>query len=183
MIKAILTLILLFSFDNILVIFFPIQPVFGNYTLIPYLLLIGICVSVFYDESNYTLWLALAFGLIYDMYATNLLGLYVVMFPIIVLLIKKYVVPITPINFVSIFYVSTISILTVETIVYFLVMIIIPARNLSMIGTIEFVQYRLIITLIFNLLLLIIIYLPLTKFLKPKHAKKVKTIMMDNTSA
>lgn len=181
MIKTILTLIVLFSFDNILVIFFPIQPVFGNYILIPYLLLIGICVSVFYDESNYTLWTALAFGLIYDIYVANLLGLYVVMFPIIVLLIKKYVVSITPINFISISYISVVSILAVETIVYFLVMMIIPTRSLSFIGMMDFIQHRLVITLIFNLLLLVIVYVPLIRFLKPKHTKKVKTIMMDNT--
>jgi len=182
MIKAILTLFILFSLDNLLVIFFPIQPIFGHYILVPYLLLIGVCISVFYDEGNYMPWLAFAFGLIYDMYAANLLGLYAVMFPIIVLLIKKYVVPITPVNFVSIFYISMISILTVETIVYLLVMIIIPTRTLNFSGTINFVQYRLIITLIFNLLLLILFYLPLTKFLKPKYERKAKTIMMDNTS-
>jgi len=183
MIKAILTFIFLFSLDNLLVIFLPIQPIFGNYILIPYLLLIGMCVAVFYDEDNYTPWLALIFGLIYDVYATNLLGIYIIMFPILVLLIKKHVVPITPINFVSIFYVSIVSILVVEVVVYLLVMMIIPTRNLSLFGMMEFVQYRLVITLIFNLLLLIITYLPLIKFLKPRHEKKVKTVMIDNTSA
>lgn len=183
MIKAILTLVVLFSLDNIIVIFFPIQPIFGQYILIPYLLLIGICLSVFYDEGNYSPWLAFVFGFIYDIYAANLIGLYAVMFPIIVLLIKKHIVPVTPVNFVSIFYISMVSILTVETIVFVLVMIIMPTRSLNILSMIDFIQHRLIITLIFNLFLLILFYLPLTKFLKPKHEKKIKTIMMDNTSA
>ncbi|MCL1990298.1 MAG: rod shape-determining protein MreD [Defluviitaleaceae bacterium] len=181
--KAMTTFIILFSIDNVLVIFFPIQPVFGNYHIVPYLLLISIVVSVFYDEKNHAPWLALIFGLIYDTYSTNLLGIYAVLFPSLVILMKKYVVPVTPINFVSIFYVSTVSILAAEVIIYLLVMLIIPARALSITSTIDFIQHRLMITLMFNMSLLAVIYLPLVKFLKPKHEKKVKTIMMDNTAA
>jgi len=178
-IKAILTFIILFTIDNIIVIFFPIQPLFGNYNVVPYVLLIGVCLYSFYDEKNQAPWLALALGLVYDMYATNLLGLYATMFPIIVILIKKKIVPITPVNFVSIFYVSTVAILVVETIIYIFVRVI-TVRSMSVFG---FIQYRLVITLIFNTILLAIVYLPLVKILKPKEEKKVKTIMRDNTSA
>jgi len=179
MIKALITFIILFTIDNLIVIFFPIQPLFGNYSVVPYVLLIGVCLYSFYDEKNQGPWLALAFGLVYDMYGANLLGLYATMFPIIVILIKKNIVPITPVNFVSIFYVSTVAILTVETIIYVFVMTI-TTRSLSIFG---FIQYRLIITMIFNTILLAIVYLPLVKILKPKEEKKVKTIMRDNTSA
>ena len=179
MIKAIIIFIILFTMDNLMVLFFPIQPIFGNYSVVPYLLLIGVCLYVFYDEKNYAPWLAFVFGLVYDMYGTNLLGMYATMFPIIVILIKKNIVPITPVNFVSIFYVSTVAILAVETIIYILVMMI-TTRSMSIFA---FVQYRLVITLIFNIILLGIVYLPLVKILKSKEEKRVKTIMMDNTSA
>ena len=179
MIKAIIIFIILFTMDNLMVVFFPIQPILGNYIVVPYLLLIGVCLYAFYDEKNHAPPLALAFGLIYDMYGTNLLGLYATMFPVIVILIKNKVVPITPVNFVSIFYVSIVAILSVETIIYILV-IIITARSMSIFG---FIQHRLIITLVFNTLLLAIVYFPLVKILKPKVEKKVKTIMMDNTRA
>ena len=179
MIKAILVFITLFSLDNLMVIFFEIQPLFGDYLVIPYFLLMGICLQVFYDEKDYAPWLAFVFGLIYDMYGANLLGMYATMFPIIVLLIKKNIVPNTPVNFVSIFYVSTVAILTVETIVYILVMMI-TTRSMSIVS---FIQHRLIITLVFNTILLAIVYLPLVKILKPREEKKIKTIMMDNTSA
>jgi len=190
MIKAIITFIILFTIDNLIVIFFPIQPLFGNYSVTPHVLLIGVCLYSFYDEKNQAPWLALAFGLVYDMYSANLLGLYATMFPIIVILIKKHIVPTTPVNFVSIFYVSAVAILAVETIIYIFVIavemimyifaMVITTRALSIFG---FIQYRLIITLIFNTLLLAIVYLPLVKILKPKEEKKVKTIMRDNTSA
>ena len=166
MIKAIIIFIILFTIDNLMVVFFPIQPIFGNYIVVPYLLLIGICLSAFYDKKNYASWLAFVFGLIYDIYGTNLLGLYSTMFLIIVILIKK-IVPITPVNFVSIFYVSTVAILAVETIIYFLVMII-TTRTMSIFG---FIQYRLVITLIFNIILLAIVYVPLVKILKTKEEK------------
>jgi len=170
MIKAIITFIILFTVDNLIVIFFPIQPIFGNYRVVPYLLLIGICLYAFYDKKNYATWLALAFGLIYDIYAVNLLGLYATIFPIIVILIKKYIVEITPVNFVSIFYVTTVAILMVETIVYILVVII----TRQTVTVFEFIQYRLIITLIFNIALLAMVYLPLVKILQPKPEKKSK---------
>lgn len=181
MIKAIIALIFLFTIDNIIVIFFPVQSIFVDYTIVPYMLLAGMCIAVFYDEKNYTTWLAVIFGLIYDVYGSNLIGIYTVIFPIIILLMKKYIVPVTPVNFVSIFYAMTVSILAVEIVIYFLVMIIIPTRSLSLHGHINFIQYRLILTLIFNMCLLAVSYWPLVKFLKPKHEKKLKTIMMDNT--
>jgi len=179
MIKAIIIFIFLFTMDNLMVVFFPIQPIFGDYRVVPYLLLIGVCLYAFYDEKNHAPWLAFVFGLIYDMYGTNLLGMYATMFPIIVILIKKNIVPITPVNFVSIFYVSIVAILTVEMIIYLLVRVI-TTRSMSILG---FIQYRLTITLIFNTILLAILYLPLVKIFKPKVEKKVKTIMMDNTRA
>lgn len=178
MMKAIITFTILFTIDNLMVVFLPIQPIFGNYNVVPYLLLIGICLYVFYDEKNHAPWLAFIFGLIYDMYGTNLLGLYVTMFPIIVMIIKKHIVPITPVNFISIFYISAVAILFVETIIYIFVMII-TTQTMSIFA---FIQYRLIITLIFNTILLAIMYLPLVKILSQKE-KKVKTIMTDNTSA
>ena len=179
MIKAIIIFTILFTVDNIMVVFFPIRPLFGNYHVVPYLLLIGVCLYPFYDEKNHAPPLAFAFGLIYDMYGTNVLGVYATMFPIIVILIKKNVVPITPVNFVSIFYISMVAILSVETVIYFLVMVI-TARSMSIFG---FIQHRLIITLIFNTLLLAIVYFPLVRIFKSKEEKKVKTIMMDNTRA
>lgn len=179
MIKAIIVFIVLFTLDNLMVLFFPIQPIFGDYNVIPYALLIGVCLSAFYDEKNYSPWIAFVFGLVYDMYGTNLLGLYATLFPIIVILIKRNLVPITPVNFVSIFYVSTVAIASVESIIYILVRVI-TSRSMSVFA---FVQYRLIITLIFNILLLAILYIPLVKILRSKEEKGVKTIMMDNTSA
>jgi len=179
MIKAVIVFIILFTMDNLMVLFLPIRPVFGDYNVVPYSLLIGVCMYTFYGKKNHALWLAFVFGLFYDMYGTNLLGLYATMFPIIVFLIKKHLVPITPVNFVSIFYVTTIAILAIETIIYLLVWVITP-RSMSLFG---FVQHRLIITLIFNILLLAILYLPLIIILRSKEEKGVKTIMMDNTSA
>lgn len=174
-----LVFITLFSLDNLIVIFFRIQPLFGSYLVVPYLLLMGICLQVFYDEKNHAPWLAFGFGLVYDMYGANLLGIYATLFPMIVILIKKNIVPITPVNFVSIFYVSTVAILIVETLLYILVTTI-TTRSMSIFS---FIQHRLIIILVFNTILLAIVYLPLVKILKPRAEKKVKTIMMDNTSA
>ena len=181
MIKTILIFVLLFTIDNLLGIIFPLRSLFsGSYTAIPYLTLIGFCIHAFYDEDNRLPWIAFAFGLIYDMYAANLLGLYATMFPLIVIIIKKYIVTITPINFISLFYIVTVTILAVETIIYLFVVIITPRTTSPW----AFIQYRLVVTIVFNTILLAIIYPLLNRILKPKtRKKKVKNIMKGNTHA
>jgi len=167
MIKALITFIILFTVDNLMVIFLPIRPVFGDYQVVPYLLLIGICLATFFDEKNHVPLLAVIFGLIYDMYATNLLGLYGVMFLVVVNVVKNKLVPVTPVNFVSIFYIVIVAIFTIEIIVYTFVTVI----TNQAVAIWAFVQYRLIITLIFNTVLLVLSYLPLLKILKPRPEK------------
>jgi len=170
MFKAIILFLLLFTLDNIIVIIFPIQPLFGSFIIVPYLVLIGLCFYVFYDEKNYAPWLAFAFGLVYDMYGANLLGIYSTLFPIIVIVIKKFIVPVTPVNFVSMFYIITIEILIVEIVLFSLVRLI---TNRTM-PIFTFVQYRLITTLVFNSIILLFLYGPLIKIFKLQLGKKSK---------
>jgi len=170
MVIAAIFLTLLFTIDNLLIIFFPLHRVFGEYQLIPYLLLMGICVYTFFAQKNHAIYLALIFGLIYDIYSANVLGLYITIFPLIALFIKKYLVEVTPINFISIFYVTSVAILIVELVVYLFV-IIITSQTMSIFA---FIQSRLLFTLLFNTLLLAIFYLPMVKTLQFKTEKKSK---------
>lgn len=181
MIKTILIFILLFTLDNLLGILLPLRSLFGGgYTAVPYLTLIGFCIHTFFDEENHLLWVAFAFGLVYDMFGANLLGLYAALFPLIVFMIKKYIVTVTPINFISLFYIVTVIILAVETIIYLLVIIITPRTTTPW----AFIQYRLVVTIVFNTVSLAIIYPLMIRILKPKKRnKKVKNIMKGNTHA
>ena len=171
MIKSILIFIFLFTIDNLIGIIFPVRTIFGSYIIVPYLTLIGFCIHAFYDEDNRLPIIAIAFGLVYDMFGANLLGLYTAIFVIIVLLVKKYIVTITPINFISLFYIVTVAILAVETIIYLFVVIVTP-RTMSILA---FIQYRLVITIIFNTVALAVLYPILNKLLELKKRKLKKS--------
>lgn len=162
MIKKMLIFLVLFTLDNLLVIFIPVQPVFGQYVIAPYVLLTGICLSCFFDEKGHVPVLSFVFGLIYDVYGANLIGLYATLFPVLTVVIKRYVVPNTPVNFISIFYVSAVAILIVETAIYTMVNVVIGSE-LTLIG---FVQYRLMITVVFNFMLLGLLYTSLVRWFK-----------------
>jgi len=181
MIKTILIFVLLFTLDNLLGINFPLRSLFGgDYSAVPHLTLIGFCIHAFYDEDNRLPWVAFAFGLVYDTFAANVIGLYASMFPIMVLIIKKYIVTVTPVNLISLFYIVAVAILTVETIIYLFVVIITPVSTTPW----AFIQYQLVITIVFNTILLAVIYPVLRRILKPKTRKKrVKSIMKGNTHA
>lgn len=178
--KVTLIFITLFSLDNLIGIFLP-RTLFGVYVMVPYTLLIAVCLYAFYDDDGHLPLLAFAFGFIVDTYHANLIGLYAVLFPLMVLLIKKYIVPVTPLNFVSIFYMSVSAIMVTEILVFALVRLV-TSETMTLL---RFVQHRLIITLVFNVLLLALIYWPLVKLFQPKDDKKrkIKTVMTDNTKA
>lgn len=178
LIKRIIAFIILFTLDNLIGIFMP-RVLWGMYVIAPYTLLLAICLHSFYDDDNDLPILAFVFGFIVDIYNANLIGLYAILFPIIVIIIKKYIAPMTPFNFVSIFYLSVITIMFVEVVVFILVSF---ATTVTM-TFFRFIQHRLIITLVFNVIMLIILYWPLVKLFQIKDDKKrkIKTVMTDNT--
>ena len=168
-IKSIVTFIILFSLDNLIGIFLP-RTLWDLYIIVPYLLLIAICLHSFYDDGNRLPILAFVFGFVVDIYNANLIGLYAILFPIVVIIIKKYIVPVTPLNFVSIFYISVIAIMSIEVIVFMLVSLVTtPAMTFF-----RFIQHRLMITLVFNVIMLTLMYWPLVKLYRPKDDKKRK---------
>jgi len=162
MIKVILTFIVLLTLDNLLVIFLPLQPIASQYTIVPNLFLIGLCFFCFFDQKNIALILAAIFGLIYDIYFTNLIGIHVALFPAIIVVLKRYIVPITPVNFISIGAVSGVSVMVKELVLYLLF----TTFSYQVMPLLAFIQYRLFITTIFNLIILLLIYFPLMRIFK-----------------
>lgn len=169
-IKTIITFIILFSFDNLIGIFMP-RTVWGLYVIVPYTLFIAICLDTFHDENNHLPILALIFGFIVDIYNANLIGLYAALFPIFTIIIKKFIIPITPRNFFSIASISIVAIMIMEITAFILVSFV-TTRTMTIFN---FIQHRLIITLLFNMMLLAIMYWPLTKLFQSKDHKKRKS--------
>ena len=167
MIKLIFIFTILFALDNLLVIFLPLQPIVGQYIIIPNVFLTCLCIFAFFDKKNKAFILALVFGIFYDLYYTNLIGLHVALFPLLVMTLKKWIVPNTPINFLSMFYITSVAIIIGEWFHYFMVVTIMDIQMTFF----HFAQYILFISVLFNAILLIPLYPLLTKAFKKYSAK------------
>jgi len=167
MIKLILIFTLLFVLDNLLVIFLPLQPAIGQYVIIPNAFLTCLCIFAFFDKRNKGFTLALIFGIFYDLYYTNLIGLHAALFPLLIMILKKWVVPNTPINFLSIFYITSVAIIVGEWFHYFMVVTVMDIQM----SFLHFAQHILFISVLFNALLLLPLYPILTKAFKKYNAK------------
>jgi len=166
----ILTFFILFTIDNLFAIYQPFSTTFENATFIPYFSLIGLCFYPFFDKKENGFYVATILGLIFDFYATNLIGLYTVLFVMIFYLIKKYIVAVTPINFISLLYVVGLAILFTEIVTFIFVVLF---TNIS-VTMFEFIQTRLMTTLIFNIFNFSLLYLPFTKIFSRIKEKKIK---------
>lgn len=132
--------------DNFLVLLLPIQPLVGQYQVVPNVFLTCLAMFVFFDKGNKPYWLALAFGLLYDIFYAGLLGLYPVLFVGTVFILRKYFVGITPINLFSMIFLMWGVIAVNQWVIYFLVLTMTASRM----GFMHFVQYLLFPALLFN---------------------------------
>lgn len=154
MIRLLIVFITFFYLDSLLVLFFPLQPVVGQYEVIPNLFLTCLVIFTFFDREKRPLFLAGIFGLLYDIFYAGLLGLYPVLFLAAVFITRRFFVGKTPVNFVSILSLLMGIIAAKEWIIYFLVLTLTGLRMSFM----HFVQFLLFPTLLFNALFLLLAY-------------------------
>jgi len=172
MIRLIIVFMTFFALDNIIVIFLPLQPLVGNYLVIPNAFLSCLCLFTFYDrgakyengvksfdyKGNKSFLLALVFGVLYDIFYTGVLGVYTCLFCIIVYILRKFFILSIPINILSMVALMTGVIIFEEWAVFFLASTIIHVPM----AFLNFVQYVLFPSLFFNGLLMLFIYPILT---------------------
>ena len=101
MVRVIVLFITCFVMDNLLVSFLPIQPMFGSYSAIPNVFLMCLCFFTFYDRGNKALVFAIIFGILYDICYADLFGIYTCLFPIITFLLQRFVSNSMPVNILS----------------------------------------------------------------------------------
>lgn len=162
MIKLIIIFTTLFSLDNLLVLFLPIQPLVGHYIMVPSTLLMGLCLFAFYEKGKRPLIFAGVLGVLYDLYFTGAFGVYTCIFLISVYVLQQFVAYKIPVNFISMMAIMAASIIFQEVVVYFLVFTMTDINTAPM----HFVQYILFASLFLNLFLLMILYPVLTKQFK-----------------
>jgi len=160
-----LILSICFILESLYVEFFP-NGIFGIHKLfVPHFLLIVLIIMGMYYVRNRTILYAFIFGLLFDAFYTGILGVYLFVFPLIVYITSSLMKVLQANIFVSAI-VMLVDIAIAEFIVYGLNILILKTTM----STMDFINGRLIPTLILNIVFYIIIFYPLRKCLL--HLKK-----------
>ncbi|MBS4194824.1 rod shape-determining protein MreD [Lederbergia citri] len=153
-------LTLTFYFESVFVEFLP-EKIFGQeWILVPRFLIILLMIMGISYFRNRTLIYAAVFGLLFDIYFNEIIGVYLVLFPIGVYISSKLMKYIFA-NFFTVFLLSMISLSFIEILIYGMNILVLRKHMIFD----EFVMIRLVPTLILNAIFLIIIYFPFNRFL------------------
>ncbi|MBW8350198.1 rod shape-determining protein MreD [Bacillus sp. IITD106] len=157
-----------FYFESVFVEFLP-EKIFGHvWILVPRFLIILLMIMGMNYFRNRTLIYAAVFGLLFDMYYNEIIGVYLVLFPIAVYIsakLMKYIFS----NFFTVFLLSMISLSLVETLIYGMNILVLRKHM----DFNEFATIRLVPTLILNAIFFFIIYFPFNRFLMNRKKEEM----------
>ncbi len=137
--------------------------------IIPNVFLICLAFFTFYDKGFRPIVLAFIFGLLYDICYADLIGLYTCLFPIITIILLRFVSQTMPVNLLSMMALVMGVVVFEEWIVYF----IIDTMTITNMSLMMFMKLILIPTVIFNALITI----PLYPILKSQFRKYQRTYL------
>ena len=147
MIRSIIPLIavLLFFLEPVFSLFSPINLGGSSYTLVPrFVIVYLIFIAVYYNRKRAIIY-GILFGLLYDMYHIDIIGLYAFLYPLMcyiaTLIIRQIHRHILTVMFMALFLIMILELLS-----YFFASLI----SLTTIGLDEFITSRLIPTIIAN---------------------------------
>ncbi|WP_313801089.1 rod shape-determining protein MreD [Cytobacillus sp.] len=153
-----LLLLLFFILESIFVELMP-PKVFGNeYILVPHFLIIAIILLTVYGPKNYGVLYGFLFGLWFDIVYTEIMGIYVCLFPLVAYICYK-LMKVLQTNIVMVTFISILGVALVELGAYEMNVLI--KRTGMTFAT--FSMDRLIPTLILNLIFIILTIYPFKK--------------------
>ncbi|MBS4208962.1 rod shape-determining protein MreD [Bacillus sp. FJAT-50079] len=160
--------ILAFYGESLFVNFTP-HVLFGEERhIIPHFILVLLMMTGIYYFRNQALLYALLFGLLFDVYYTGTIGIYLCLYPIAVYLTTK-MIRILHVNILTTTIVITLHLAIVELLVYAFAVLVL---RVSM-PPAEFASLRLWPTLICNAILCLIIYFPFSRWLQSSQKEKL----------
>ncbi|WP_019154677.1 rod shape-determining protein MreD [Robertmurraya massiliosenegalensis] len=163
-----LLFILFFILESAFVQSIPAEMFNGERILVPRFLMIAIIFLTLYGNRNHGLVYGFAFGLLFDVVYTEIIGIYLFLFPLIAYLASK-VMRLLQANIVVISIVSLLGVALLELSVYELIFLI----NKTDMSFSMFVELRWLPTLILNLAFTIIFAYPLKRHFE-KYAHSLK---------
>lgn len=159
-----LVLIACFYGESLFTDFFTTASLFKDRMVIPHFLLIALTLMGIYFVRNTTIIYAALFGLIFDIYFTGIIGAYLFLFPICVYIASK-MIRILHVNVLTVGLIVIVNISLVESLIYGLNILLFNVPVTMM----EFLENRLLPSLVLNLIFYFIIFIPYTRWLQHLH--------------
>lgn len=149
--------LLFFILESLFVELFPVRFI-HNRILVPHFLIAGIILLMIYGKKNLGIWYGLIFGLMFDLVYTEVIGIYLFMFPLTVYLVSK-LMKILQTNIIIVPFVVLLGIALLEFAVYEMNFLI----KITDMAFPQFINQRFIPTLILNFIFIIVMVYPLKK--------------------
>lgn len=147
-----------FIFESIFLELTPAKYFHHANIFVPHLLMIALIFLTIYGNRNYGIIYGFIFGLLFDVIYVEIIGIYMVVFPIVCYLISK-IMKVLQTNLLIVTMVTLLGIALLEVSVYYMSFLI--HRTSMDIST--FLNDRLLVTVILNLVLTIIFAYPLKR--------------------
>ena len=155
-------LALTFYAESLFADFFPpeIMAFGGERLFVPHFILVNLAIMGIYYFRNYALIYAAIMGLLFDVYYTELIGVYLFLFPITVYIASK-ISKFLQANFFVAAVITLLNVAIVEVLVYILNVLVLQVKMAPSV----FYSLRLWPTLALNLLFFIIVFFPFSRWL------------------
>ncbi|EFI83560.1 rod shape-determining protein MreD [Listeria grayi] len=153
-------IILTFILEGVASLIFGKQLFAENRLFIPHFLLVMLILMTAFYKRNPTLIYAFILGLVYDIYYTNIMGVFFALFPLIVYITDKFL-QVFQKNILLLALITIFDIILMESIVYAFYLLI-GKTNMEIFA---FIDTRLWTTILLNFAFYLIAYFPFRRFL------------------
>lgn len=151
---------LAFLFESIFVELIPPERFDIDRVFVPrFMIVLIMLISLFYNRNKAVLY-ALIFGLLYDVIYTDIIGVYMFSFPLIVYIISLSM-KVLHANLLVVFFLVVLGISLLEGLIFGILYIV----NIAQMDWNQFLYDRLFPTLVLNGVFLIIVYYPMKNYL------------------
>ena len=161
-------LALTFYAESLFADFFPpeIMAFGGERLFVPHFILVNLAIMGIYYFRNYALIYAAVMGLLFDVYYTELIGVYLFLFPITVYIASK-ISKFLQANFFVAAVITLLNVAIVEVLVYILNVLVLQVKMAPSV----FYSLRLWPTLALNLVFFIIVFIPVFQVAAKKEER------------
>lgn len=168
--RIILPLILSICFisESLFVQFVPRDPFGSRMIIVPHFLLVVLLLMGIYYVRNRAIVFAFIFGLIFDVFHTGILGVYLFLFPLSIYIASKMM----KILQTNIFIAGLVTILNVAIVEFLVYELNILIEHISM-SMMTFLNIRLLPTLVVNLIFFVIFSYPLKKLMERRKKQVI----------